>query len=291
MSGADARERGVDLRHGIERLGGDSQVDDKALVLPPGHFARFDPFLIMAEDRFSTPGFDWHPHRGLETVTVVLDGALEHGDNRGNAGVLEPGDVQWMTAGSGIVHRELAYRDEHAHTLQLWVNLPATDKRVEASYQDLPRGRLGRLGEPGVDVQLIAGSLGATSGPARPRRPITALALTLEPGRGIRVELPGEQRAFAYVIAGRLELGPEATGLRAGEVAWSDPVGAGPSTWELAAPDGDEPVRLVVFAGRPIRERIVAYGPFVVNSEEEIREAFADYRAGRFGAIPALARR
>ena len=135
------------------RLGPDAQVDDKAIIIMPRDPRATDPFLALAEDWFSEPGFEWHPHRGIETVTMVLDGVLEHGDNAGNAGALMPGDVQWMTAGRGIIHRELAFRNEHAHTLQLWVNLPARRKMVETGYQDLratsrPRttiaGRAGR---------------------------------------------------------------------------------------------------------------------------------------------------
>ena len=103
----------------------------------PGHAARTDPFLVLSEDWFSSPGFEWHPHRGVETVTTVLDGVLEHGDNAGHAGALEPGDVQWMTAGRGIIHRELAYRNEHAHTLQLWLNMPASARLADTRYQDI----------------------------------------------------------------------------------------------------------------------------------------------------------
>jgi redox-sensitive bicupin YhaK (pirin superfamily) len=105
------------------------------MVIAPGDAARTEPLLMLSEDSFSSPGFEWHPHRGVGTVTMVLDGVLEHGDSLGHTGALEPGDVQWMTAGRGIIHRELAFRDEHAHTLQLWVNLPAAKKLVETRYQ------------------------------------------------------------------------------------------------------------------------------------------------------------
>jgi len=120
--------RTVDRVEAKTRLGPDAQVDDKAIIIMPNDPRRTDPFLALAEDWFSEPGFEWHPHRGIETVTTVLDGILEHGDNLGNAGALQPGDVQWMTAGRGIIHRELAFRNELAHTLQLWVNLPASKK-------------------------------------------------------------------------------------------------------------------------------------------------------------------
>ena len=118
-------------------LGPDAQVDDKSLLVTPAAPRLTDPFLVLAGDLFSSPGFDWHPHRGLQTVTLVLDGALEHGDNPGNAGALTAGDVPSMTAGRGIIHRELALRDERAHTVQLWVNLPAGLKMTGTRYQDL----------------------------------------------------------------------------------------------------------------------------------------------------------
>src|ERR671916_2816799 len=147
--------RSIDRVDEALHAGPDAEVDDKWLHVRPGDPARTAPFLVLSEDRFSVPGFDWHPHRGIETVTVVLDGALEHGDNRGNAGVLGPGDVQWMTAGGGIVHRELAHRDERAHTLQLWVNLPASSKMVEARYQDFTPDAMGTVEAPGVRVRIV----------------------------------------------------------------------------------------------------------------------------------------
>lgn len=135
-------------------LGPDTQVDDKAMVIAPTDPSLTDPFLALSEDWFSEPGFEWHPHRGLETVTTVLDGVLEHGDNTGNAGALQPGDLQWMTAGRGIIHRELAFRNEHAHTLQLWLNLPARSKLVDTSYQDLLAASRPRLTLPGVIIDV-----------------------------------------------------------------------------------------------------------------------------------------
>lgn len=287
-------QRRIDRVHGVTRLGPDRQVDDKALVIAPTDVTLTDPFLALAEDWFSAPGFDWHPHRGLETVTLVLEGALEHGDNLGNAGVLAPGDVQWMTAGRGIVHRELAYKDEHAHTLQLWVNLPRTHKLVDTRYQDLPAaGQPAALG-PGSRTAVISGSAvagagGAVTGPAANHWPITGLRVEIEPGAAVTHQLPAGDRAFLYVLAGRVLAAGRA--VRAGEVAWSDPVGAGgSSTLSLAAPDGDEVSRLILFAGRPIKEPVVAGGPFVMNTAAEIEQAFRDFRAGRFGPVPRQAR-
>lgn len=259
--------------HGVTTLGRDTQVDKKSIVVPPGYWDLFDPFLMLAEDWFSSPGFDWHPHRGIETVTIVLDGALEHGDNRGNAGVLGPGDVQWMTAGSGIVHRELAHRDEHVHTLQLWLNLPSTAKLVESGYQDFTAD----------DGDLVRS--------ANKHWPVTGAHVRLEPGRSERRTIPADDRAFLYVLSGRVLAGPDAQALAAGEVAWSDPVGAGgDSVLDLVAPEGDEVVEAILFSGRPVREPVVARGPFVMNTAAEIDQAFTDFRSGRFGAVPILER-
>jgi redox-sensitive bicupin YhaK (pirin superfamily) len=294
--GAPPRRR-IDRVRGVVELGADGQVDRKAIVLPAGDFERSDPFLMLAEDWFSRPGFDWHPHRGIETVTVVLDGALEHGDSRGNAGVLGPGDVQWMTAGSGIVHRELAHRDEHVHTLQLWVNLPSTSKMVEARYQDFTPASMARREGSGSSVLAVSGSLGdGLRGPAENHWPVTGLQIVVEPGAAVTVPLPAEDRAFLYLQSGAVAVGDPPVRIDAGQVAWSDPLGAGDggSVLELHAPgsgpNADEPARLVLFSGRPIGEQVVARGPFVMNTEREIIEAFADFRSGGFGPIPRLAR-
>jgi hypothetical protein len=142
-------------------LGPDAQVDNKNLIITPRRPELTDPFLALVEDWFSTPGFDWHPHRGLETVTLVVDGVLEHGDNVGNAGALTTGDVQWMTAGRGIIHRELAFRDERAHTLQLWLNLPAERKLTDSRYQDLLAARRPVVELDGTRVDVISGTASA----------------------------------------------------------------------------------------------------------------------------------
>lgn len=294
MAGELPVPRRIDRVHGVLSLGADEQVDDKALVIPPADPSLVDPFIALSEDWFSRPGFNWHPHRGIETVTIVLDGALEHGDNRGCAGVLAPGDVQWMTAGSGIVHRELAFRDEHAHTLQLWVNLPASLKMVESRYQDLGADRLATATGPGTEVRVISGSAGADGGavgPAENHWPITGLLLSMEPTSSLTVPLAGPERAFLYVLSGRLRAGRDATSLDAGQVAWSDPLGPDRSVLDLHAPDGDQMVRAVLFGGRPIGQPVVLGGSFVMNTAEQIAEAYRDFHAGRFGPVPNLARR
>jgi redox-sensitive bicupin YhaK (pirin superfamily) len=282
--------RTVDRVEAKVALGPDAQVDDKAIIIAPNNPARTDPFLLLAEDWFSSPGFEWHPHRGLETVTTVLDGVLEHGDNAGNVGALETGDVQWMTAGRGIIHRELAFRNEHAHTLQLWLNLPARSKMADTRYQDLLAKARPVVTRPGVSIDVISGQAGGANGPARNHWPITAAVVTLEPGSSLDHVLPAPHRAFAYVIEGAAAV----SGRRvlAGEIAWSDPVGRreGDSVLRVNARDRERPTKVMIYSGRPIREPIAMGGPFVMNSRVEITKAFEDFHGGKFGRVPRFAR-
>jgi hypothetical protein len=271
------------------RLGPDAQVDDKALIISPARPEFTDPFLALSEDWFSSPGFNWHPHRGLETVTTVLDGVLEHGDNIGNAGALTTGDVQWMTAGRGIIHRELAYRDERAHTLQLWVNLPAERKLTGTRYQDLLAAQRPVIERDGARIDLIAGLADGTTGPAVNEWPISGAIITLEPGRRLDHLLPGRDRAFAYVIDGQVTMAGKT--VKEGQIAWSDPVPGTPATAiELRAANRDAPSVIMVYSGEPIREPVAFGGPFVMNTQAEIQQAFRDFHGGKFGAIPRQAR-
>ena len=235
-------DRTVDRVTSKRSLGADEQVDDKALIFVPDDPALTDPFLVLVEDRFSAPGFDWHPHRGIETVTTVLGGVLEHGDSLGNAGALEPGDVQWMTAGRGIIHRELAYRDEHAHTLQLWLNLPAERKLTEHRYQNLLAADRPRIERPGAVIDLVSGSLDEASGPALNHIDVQGSVVTIEPGTTLDYPLPAAHRVFAHVLAGRVTIAGRE--LNAGQTAWSDPLPlpGGDSTLNLSAPDADQAV-------------------------------------------------
>src|SRR6516162_3511034 len=270
-------------------LGPDAQVDDKSLLVTPAAPRLTDPFLVLAGDLFSSPGFDWHPHRGLETVTLVLDGALEHGDNLGNAGALTAGDVQWMTAGRGIIHRELALRDQRAHTVQLWVNPPAGLKMTGTRYQDLPAARRPAIERDGTRIDLISGHAGGLTGPALNHRPVTGAVITLEPGRTVDHVLPAHDRAFPAVLSGRAAIGGRA--VQQAQTAWSDPVGgAQPSAITLQARDGDQPAVVLAFSGQPIGQPVAMGGPFVMNSKAEIYQAVQDYRGGTFGPVPRQAR-
>ncbi|GAB3661133.1 pirin family protein [Glycomyces tarimensis] len=271
------------------RLGPDSQVDDKALAFAPTDPALTDPFLIMAEDWFSSPGFEWHPHRGLETVTFVVDGVLEHGDNLGNAGALEPGEVQWMTAGRGIVHRELAYRDEHAHTFQLWLNLPRAKKMTGSRYQDLTRAGIRRVNAPGVVIDVHAGTVAGVTGTAETHQPVQGLLAVVDPLASYELAVPADHRLFAHVVSGRAFVG--GSEVAAGQTGWSDPVDSADGTvLHLAVPDGDAAARVMVYSGTPLREPVAFGGPFVMNSRTEIAEAFRDFQSGAFGPVPRRAR-
>ena len=266
-------------------MGPDAQVDDRYAVIAPTTPAATDPFLLLAEDWFSTSGFAWHPHRGVETVTLVLDGVLEHGDSLGNAGALAAGDVQWMTAGRGIIHRELAFRNERAHILQLWVNLPAELKMVDTRYQDLRASARPIVNAPGVRTEIISGP----GGSALNHWPIRGMLITLDPGTRHEHVLPAHDRAFIYVLSGDVSVGGRA--VRAGEVAWSEPVaGDVDSVLALATPDGDRPTVAMIYSGQPIGQPVVMGGPFVMNSNAEIAQAFADLGAGKFGSMPRQAR-
>ncbi|WP_237522972.1 pirin family protein [Streptomyces sp. SID1328] len=270
-------------------FGPDTQVDDRNVIITPLRPELTDPFLLLSEDWFSSPGFEWHPHRGVETVTIVLDGVLEHGDNIGHAGALTTGDVQWMTAGRGIIHRELAFRNERAHTLQLWVNLPPEMKMVDTRYQDLLAGRRPGIEKDGAHIDVISGEIGGVQGPAVNNWPISGALITLEPGRRLEHVLPGRDRAFLHVLSGTVTIAGRP--VQAGETAWSDPLPqASSSALTLETADGDAASVVMVYSGEPIGQPVVMGGPFVMNSAHEIEQAFRDFQSGRFGAVPNQAR-
>ena len=275
----------------------DGQADDKYIVLKPGNWTDSDPFLLMAEDWFSTNGFDWHPHRGIETVTVVLEGELEHSDNRGGHGILKPGDVQWMTAGRGILHREMAYRNQQVHNLQLWLNLPAENKMVEPGYQDLRGDRVPVRRESGIEVRVFSGRSGNIEAIARVSKyvPVTILDVRLDGSSGhdngwtsFTQEIPAGDEGFVYVLSGQAYFSSKRTSVSAGQVGHLAHTSLidGPTKLNVTT---KEPMRFLLWTGRPLREPVVARGPFVMNTENQIAEAFEDYRTGLFGFIPTAA--
>lgn len=225
--------------------GPDAEVDDKWLHVRPGDPARTAPFLVLSEDRFSVPGFEWHPHRGIETLTVVLDGALEHEDDAGGSGVLEAGDAQWMTAGRGISHREVAARGTHAHVLQLWLDLPAGARSAAPGHQQLPAADRPRLTRGGAGIDVLAGTVDGVAGLARPASPAQVVLVTLDAGAALDLPLPAADRAFALVISGAAEVAGRP--VRARWTAWSEP-GRGD---HLALRGGAAGACLLVASARP----------------------------------------
>lgn len=242
-----------------------------------------DPFLLLDEfgsDAASdyVAGFPDHPHRGFETVTYMLDGRMRHRDNAGNEGLLESGSVQWMTAGRGIVHSEMPEQDHGLmRGFQLWVNLPAADKMTAPRYQDIAPSMIPAV-EPaqGVRARVVAGDVFGVSGPVNgvATQPVY-LDIALQAGARIDVPLPEEHNAFAYVFEGEaVRLGDER--LQRGELAV---LSAGDSL-ELAA--DAKPARVLVVAGKPLKEPVAKYGPFVMNTPEQIVQAIKDFQSGSF---------
>jgi quercetin 2,3-dioxygenase len=244
-----------------------------------------DPFLML--DRFHSAdpgayiaGFPDHPHRGFETVTVMLHGRMRHADSRGNAGLIQGGGAQWMTAGRGIVHSEMPEQAEGLMSgFQLWVNLPAREKMCLPAYQDLAPARIReeRLGRSGSLLRVIAGRANGLAGPVRdrPTQPLL-LTLALEDDRPFELELPAGHTAFAFVASGEVDLGPEGA---ASVVGANQLALLGPGN-RLRARATNRRSALLIAAGRPLREPIVQRGPFAMNTEAEIEKAWADYRAG-----------
>ncbi len=248
-----------------------------------------DPFLMLDEFRSDQAGdyiggFPDHPHRGFETVTYMLAGHMQHQDNHGNRGDLTPGSVQWMTAGRGIVHSEMPEQEDGLMWgFQLWVNLPSADKMTAPRYQDIAPDRVPVVDAgDGVKVRVLAGRYGDSTGPVAgvAVEPLY-LDLELAPGARATVGIPRGHNAFAYVYEGAAVLGVEVeTGRRVarGELAVLEREGD-----ELAVTASDNTAtRLIVVAGKPLNEPVVKYGPFVMNTKEEIGEAIRDYQAGRF---------
>lgn len=249
------------------------------------------PFLMLDhagptsfEPSDTQRGVDWHPHRGFETVTIVVDGEVEHEDSTGNSGRIGPGDVQWMTAGSGVLHKELHGRDYARRggpfeMLQFWVNLPAKQKMMAPRYQTLLSGQIPVVALPddAGEVRVIAGQVGSARGPALTVTPIDLLEVRLRAGRSALLELRDGYTAGLFVTKGDVLVNEEAT-LSAGDLAVLDRRGGNA---QLHA-NGD--ATLFVMSGLPLDEPISGYGPFVMNTAEEIRQALDDMRAGRLGA-------
>jgi hypothetical protein len=258
-----------------------SPIHQNSLILEPGHWAEYDPFLFLAEDWFQRGAFDVHPHRGIETVTYVMKGKLEHYDNTtaGNDELL-PGDAQWMTAGRGVIHKEDPAPGETVHSLQLWINLPSGEKMTEPRYQNLRSSDMPVRVEEGATIRVFSGSSAGIRAATKNIVPVTMVELNVEPGATVKQDLPGSYNGFLYILEGEGLFGRERTKAGERQVLWLGPAENEPeSEVEITA---TTKLRALLYAGQPLREPVVAYGPFVMNTEEQIRQAFQDYREGKF---------
>ncbi|MDQ3817832.1 MAG: pirin family protein [Acidobacteriota bacterium] len=263
---------------------------------PKPSFSMFDPFLLLDEMGPMTlapgqaKGAPDHPHRGFETVTYVLSGEMEHKDSQGHAGKLSAGDVQWMTAGAGVIHSEMPsekFQREggRLHGFQLWVNLPQRQKMMRPRYQEIPAADIpqARTEDGLVTVRVIAGEALGARAVVETVTPIMYLHFTVRPGGKIVQTVPAEFNAFAYVVDGAGLFGSEAEQAADGQMVMFAPDG-GEVRIENPA-DAHAALELLLIAGLPLDEPVARYGPFVMNTEEEIYQAIEDYRRGRMGAI------
>ena len=268
-----------------------------------GNTQDFDPFLLLDDFRNDKPedylaGFPWHPHRGIETITYILSGNVERGDSLGNQGVLAAGDVQWMTAGSGIIHQEMPRgdRDGKMHGFQLWANLPSSLKMTAPRYQDVQSTDIPEVvDDDGIKIRVICGSIWGATGPvdgiaAEPEY----LDVSVPPGKRKILPVETTRHAFAYVFAGSgrfcnasapLEVPTEGVG-------WSDTSLSEEADNrslvlfdrgdEVSIQAGEKGIRFLLVSGKPIEEPVAWYGPIVMNTQEQLRQAFAEYKAGTF---------
>ncbi len=262
-----------------------------------------DPFLLLDDFRasdpeFYLPGFPWHPHRGIETITYMLDGSVEHGDSMGNKGVIKTGDVQWMTAGSGIIHQEMPKGDSKGAMggFQLWANLPAANKMTDPLYRDVKDNQIPRVSaDNGVIARVIAGTLAGTEGPVRDvvTHP-TYMDVTIPPNTTFTHPVPRGQTAFAYIFDGAAYFDPnrdsysfDMKGKNYFDFKRECLLG---SETLIVYEDGDEvaitttekSARFLFGAARPLREPVAWYGPIVMNTQEELRIAFDEFAKGTF---------
>jgi redox-sensitive bicupin YhaK (pirin superfamily) len=264
--------------------------------------ADLDPFIHMdqmGEVEYAPgepKGTSWHPHRGFETVTYIIDGTFEHQDSNGGGGVITDGDTQWMTAGGGILHIErpperLVASGGLFHGIQLWVNLPRAQKLTAPRYQDLRGGQVALLTSPdaGALVRVIAGEVAGHAGPGSTYTPMTMVHATVAPGATLTLPWREDFNALGYVLAGRGTVGPEKVAVQTGQLAV---FGAGGAVTVTA--DAGQDARhaagldILLLGGRPIREPVAWMGPFVMNTKAEIAQAFDDFEAGRLGTVPAV---
>ena len=268
---------------------------------PGMDLALVDPFLLLDQmgaveyGPGEAKGTPWHPHRGFETVTYIMDGTFEHADSNGGGGVITNGDTQWMTAGAGILHIEkppeaLVVSGGLFHGFQLWVNLPSAQKWAAPRYQDIRAGEVGLLAsaDGGALVRVIAGEVAGHAGPGSTYTPMSLVHATLSPEAELTMPWRADYNALVYVMAGAGTVGTERVRVQSGQLAV---LGTGNAltvaasrTQESRSPTLD----VLILGGRPIREPVAWAGPFVMNTRGEVMQAFTDYQAGKLGSIPAV---
>jgi quercetin 2,3-dioxygenase len=268
-----------------------------------GNTNDFDPFLLLDDFRNDVPedylaGFPWHPHRGIETITYVLAGTVEHGDSMGNRGVITPGDVQWMTAGSGIIHQEMPKGDQagRMHGFQLWANLPSSLKMTAPRYQGVQAGEIPQIiDDDGTHVRVVCGHFWGKTGPVDgiAAEPIY-LDVSVPPGKMKSLPVETTRHAFAYVFEGGGKFcnasGPLAVPTEA--IKWSDtnpPLEADnrslilfDSGDEVTVQAGDDGIRFLLVSGKPLEEPVAWYGPIVMNTQAQLQQAFMELQEGKF---------
>ena len=292
-----ARSRSVDrIVHAVATLEGAGFLVHRPFPTPG--LDHFDPFLLLDEMGPSdlapgdAKGAPDHPHRGFETVTYMLAGRMNHRDSHGNSGSIGPGDVQWMTAGAGVIHSELPdstllARGGRMHGFQLWVNLPRRDKMMTPRYQELPAAKIpsAKTSDGRVSVRVLAGESLGVRAAIDTRTPILYLDVALEPGARFEQRVPEGFNVFAYVVEGSGVFGSDRRA-----AADEDMVlfARGGDSVVLEAAE-DSPLRVLVIGGEPLAEPVARYGPFVMNTRGEILQAVEDFQSGRFGTIPPVA--
>ena len=268
-----------------------------------GNTSDFDPFLLLDDFRNERPedylaGFPWHPHRGIETITYVLSGNVDHGDSLGNEGTISAGDVQWMTAGSGIIHQEMPHGDEDGkmHGFQLWANLPSSLKMTPPRYQDIQSADIPEVtDDDGTKIRVICGTVWGASGPvdgiaADPQY----IDIWVPPGKKKSVPIETTRHAFAYVFAGSGKFcnASDPLAVPTEGVGWADTSLSEEADNrslvlfdrgdEIVVQAGEMGIRFLLVSGKPLEEPVAWYGPIVMNTQEELRQAFSEFQAGTF---------
>ena len=267
-----------------------------------GETTEFDPFLLFDDFRNERPddylaGFPWHPHRGIETITYVLAGTVDHGDSLGNRGSLGAGDIQWMTAGRGIMHQEMPQGDAQGrmHGFQLWANLPASLKMTTPRYQDIQSGDVPEVvDDDGTRVRVLCGDFWGKKGPVEGvAADPSYLDISVAPGRKKRLQVETSRHAFAYVFAGSGTFRDASAPRGVRTEAVGDAAGPGHETGnrslvlfdrrdEVVVQAGEMGIRFLLVSGKPIEEPVAWYGPIVMNTEAELRQAYTELRQGTF---------